>query len=272
MCSESHATRALAPAQPYALADSTPRGGSRRRRIWELPDHAHCPVVGVCLQVATLRRLAAKVLGGEPVLGDYDLHRGVINDCRRRTTMAEAVQRELDRRYAPAVRQSAACKHDAELAFWWRGAEVRGDVDRRRPGHLPDRLPESCGLPARQIALQAHGQTLPVRPESKRHQLAARARRAAVCDRRRRRGSNSASLTGITRSGSGLIASPELCAPCQHDQRTVHATGGKAGMSAVHHQPETPTLARDQEGKRSEQQDGAADPEPTRCVGCETTP
>ena len=28
--------------------------GSRRRRLWELDSHAHCPVVGVCMPIAAL--------------------------------------------------------------------------------------------------------------------------------------------------------------------------------------------------------------------------
>lgn len=81
---------------------SAGRTGSRRRRIWELGAHAHCPVVGVCLPIHSLRRLVDKAVGGEAVAGDYELHCGVIAECTRRTPMAEAVQRELDRRYAIA--------------------------------------------------------------------------------------------------------------------------------------------------------------------------
>ena len=114
-----------ATVQPTFIAPDT---GSRRRRLWELAEHAYCPVIGVCLPVASLRRVAAKVLGGEPAVNDYDLHRGVITDCKRRTAMAKAVQRELDRRYASMVRQSATCKHADDLASWWRDAKGRGDL------------------------------------------------------------------------------------------------------------------------------------------------
>ena len=48
--------------------------GSRRRRLWELDSHAHCPVVGVCLPIGALRRLVDKVLGGQAVADDYELH------------------------------------------------------------------------------------------------------------------------------------------------------------------------------------------------------
>src|SRR3990167_1933186 len=88
---------------------SMPQGpsGSRRRRIWELGTHAHCPVVGVCLPIRALRRLVDKTVGGMAIAQDYELHCGVIAECTQRTAMAKAVQRELDRRYAIALRQSA---------------------------------------------------------------------------------------------------------------------------------------------------------------------
>src|SRR5690606_21379007 len=99
-----------------ALSVVAPPRGSRRRRVWELPEHAYCPVIGVCLPVDALRRLVGKLLGGEVVASDYELHCGVIGDCKQRTPTAEAVQRELDRRYASALRLSAARKSADALA------------------------------------------------------------------------------------------------------------------------------------------------------------
>lgn len=41
--------------------------GSRCRRLWDLPHVCHCPVVGVCLLLDTLRRLFNKALGVQAV-------------------------------------------------------------------------------------------------------------------------------------------------------------------------------------------------------------
>ncbi len=99
-----------------------PSQGSRRRRLWELDSHAHCPVVGVCLPIGALRRLVDKVLGGQAVADDYELHCGAIADCKKRSPIAEAVQRELDRRCMLALRQAAQAKTSDALAAWWRDA------------------------------------------------------------------------------------------------------------------------------------------------------
>jgi len=109
-----------------------PKAGSRRRRLWELDTHAHCPVIGVCLPLAALRALAGKALGGEVVAGDYELHCGVVTDCKRRSPIAEAVQRHLDDRHALALRQAATQKDSAALAAWWRACVARNDL----PGAL----------------------------------------------------------------------------------------------------------------------------------------
>lgn len=105
-----------------------PATGSRRRRIWELGTHAHCPVVGVCLPIRAMRRLVDKVVGGAAVADDYELHCGLIAECKLRTAMAEAVQRELDRRYALALRQAARAKSAEALSQWWREAQAGDDV------------------------------------------------------------------------------------------------------------------------------------------------
>jgi hypothetical protein len=105
-----------------------PPAGSRRRRLWELDSHAHCPVVGVCLPIAALRRLVDKVLAGQAMADDYELHCGVIADCRLRTPIAEALQRELDRRCMLPLRQAAKAKTTEALAAWWREASQGKDL------------------------------------------------------------------------------------------------------------------------------------------------
>ncbi|MDP1050932.1 hypothetical protein, partial [Klebsiella quasipneumoniae] len=44
----------------HAAPPLTP--GSRRRRLWELGSHAHCPVIGVCLALDRVRELASRWL------------------------------------------------------------------------------------------------------------------------------------------------------------------------------------------------------------------
>lgn len=92
---------------------------SRRRRLWDLEDHTHCPVLGLCLSIGELRRLAEKFGVAEAATEDYELHCHSMLECRRRTPLAESLQKEFDRRYAVALRQSSALKSTEALADWW---------------------------------------------------------------------------------------------------------------------------------------------------------
>ena len=114
-----------APAGPPAHRTAQ---GSRRRRLWDLEGHAHCPVIGVCLPIAALRRVVDRVLGGQAVADDYELHCGVITDCKRRGPLADAVQKELDRRYMPALRLAAKAKTTEALAAYWLEASAGKDL------------------------------------------------------------------------------------------------------------------------------------------------
>lgn len=130
MCTTNDAASPAPAAAAAAAFHDTPEAGagSRRRRLWELGSHAHCPVVGVCLPIDTLRRLADKLFGGQVQAADYELHCGAIAECKRRSPLAEALQRELDRRAAGALRLAARAKTTAMLADWWRLAADTADL------------------------------------------------------------------------------------------------------------------------------------------------
>ncbi len=96
--------------------------GSRRRRLWELPGETHCPVIGVCLPIAALRKLICKALGAQPIADDYEFHVAAVAECARRHPISELLQRELDRRFAPALRHFAQAKTTSALRMMWDGA------------------------------------------------------------------------------------------------------------------------------------------------------
>lgn len=103
------------------LATNTGRG-SRRFRIWELPSETHCALVGVCLPMPVLRRLIGKALGSGPIANDYEFHVAAVAECGRRMPISEALQRELDRRYATTLRRFAHVKTTEAVAALWTDA------------------------------------------------------------------------------------------------------------------------------------------------------
>lgn len=109
------------PSSTAALPEpsSPARQSSRRRRIWELGNRAHCPLVGVCVPVPMLERIALKVYGPDCFVDGYALHCQAVADCSMRTPMAEALQREIDRCCALEVAQATKIKAPELLEAWW---------------------------------------------------------------------------------------------------------------------------------------------------------
>lgn len=124
-------TPELPPIGPKALepamAPRLPGNGSRRRRLWELDGHAYCPVIGVCLPLPQLRRLAEKTLGKLGPYSDYEVHCTVVTECRRRSPLSEALHKELEHRYALVLRTAQQLKSTEALGAWWQDCRASAD-------------------------------------------------------------------------------------------------------------------------------------------------
>ncbi|TAH11997.1 MAG: DUF2325 domain-containing protein [Curvibacter sp.] len=102
--------------------------GSRRRRIWDLDHHCHCPLVGVSLPLDTLRRMVNKALGGNVVANDYEVHAGAVSEAARRCKLSELMQAELNARYAREIQIFKAAKSSLAVAELWIKYLKAGDV------------------------------------------------------------------------------------------------------------------------------------------------
>lgn len=100
------------------FATSSKPAGSRRRRVWELPDNCHCPVIGVCLPIDTIARLLKKV--GSESRADYDDHILAVGACASRNTTSELLQDALERRHAVAVQRFRCARNADEVLLMWR--------------------------------------------------------------------------------------------------------------------------------------------------------
>ena len=105
----------------------------RRRRIWELGHACLCPLIGVGLPLPILRKVVGKVAGAARpgnrlVADDYEIHVGTVSECGARNRLSEAVQKELEQRYALVIQRFRAAKDPAALEALWRAAVASGDV------------------------------------------------------------------------------------------------------------------------------------------------
>ncbi|MDO4637273.1 MAG: DUF2325 domain-containing protein [Lautropia sp.] len=111
--------------QPARLAADN---GSRRRKLWDLAAHCHCPVIGLCLSMQTLRKLAGRTMEGPLPSDDYELHVNAVNECRRRGDLSELLQKELDQRYAMSIRKLGSIKTAEALYQQWRQFVSRNEA------------------------------------------------------------------------------------------------------------------------------------------------
>lgn len=153
MCHDSKAHQTV-PMTPIALAmaraghpplpaTTVPASPTRRRRLWDLDHHAHCPVVGVCIPIAALRRLMGKALGDQTA-DAYELHINAVSQCRQRSLLSEAMQKHLDQRFQILLRQAAKQKSTEDLAAWWIETSAGHDL----PGALWSTLTHPRCTPA----------------------------------------------------------------------------------------------------------------------------
>lgn len=103
--------------------DGISKASKRRRPLWELSASAACPVLGVCVPLCEQRALMHKC--GIDVQGrsDYELHQIGVSECRRRTPLAERLQKWLDGRFALELRQAADLSSADELRQRWQQAK-----------------------------------------------------------------------------------------------------------------------------------------------------
>lgn len=92
-----------------------------RRRLWEIDARYLCPLMGLCLSRAELRRLAReRVYGLDATAGDYPLHAAFVGLARVQDQRSKALNRYLEKKYRPALRRYAAAADDEALRELWR--------------------------------------------------------------------------------------------------------------------------------------------------------
>lgn len=114
--------------QPPASAPAASLAGRRRKKLWELPGRWHCPLIGTCLPVAELRRLATRAGFDAAAMSDYALHTAIVGHCGENGDVAKRLQRALDERFAAAVARFNRERGEAAVLVLWREAMASGDV------------------------------------------------------------------------------------------------------------------------------------------------
>lgn len=100
-----------------------------RRRIDEIPGKWHCSIVGTCLPLADLRKIAMKARIDLPrSADDYQIHGAVVHNCGVSRILSRLVTKALDKRFPAHIARFARAETDTELAELWAAHVKAGDV------------------------------------------------------------------------------------------------------------------------------------------------
>ncbi len=114
--------------EPFPGAAVMPTTQRGRRRLWELEEKLLCPVVGSCLDLAELKRVARKADFRGHRFDAYRLHVEVVSLAGTRNVVSERIQTLLERKYALWVERFKSASSDAEVLRLWGEHLNRGEV------------------------------------------------------------------------------------------------------------------------------------------------
>ena len=101
---------------------------TRRLKLWELGEKYYCPVVGTCLNLAELEKLARKTGFSGRKFDAYTLHVEAVSLCSGRNSSSETMQKWLERKHALIIGRFDKVKADAEVLALWKQHLEQGEV------------------------------------------------------------------------------------------------------------------------------------------------
>jgi hypothetical protein len=100
-----------------------------RRRIWEIDARMHCSVLGTCLPLADLYRLARRARCRlDPAASAYEFHSWVVDFMASGNVLSKLVDKDLEKRHAMAVRKIRGAGTEAELEARWKAVSSQGQI------------------------------------------------------------------------------------------------------------------------------------------------
>lgn len=112
---------------PAGSADAE-RTPMRRAKLWELEAKHHCPVIGTCLPMDELGKLARRFSFDCDRRDEFALHVEAVGCARSRNPVSEAIQKHLERKYQIHVIRFERARSDAEVLALWQEHCARGEV------------------------------------------------------------------------------------------------------------------------------------------------
>lgn len=100
----------------------------RRVRLWELKDKFHCPLIGTCLPMDELARLARRHAFNGDLRDEFTLHVEAVGWAGSRNAVAEDLNRHFERKYAGYIARFERMKSAEEVLSFWKAHFENGEV------------------------------------------------------------------------------------------------------------------------------------------------
>jgi hypothetical protein len=113
-------------AVPPALTSGN--ASARRRKLWELEEKHHCPLVGTCLDIAELQKLAKRFAFAADPRDEFALHVEAVNRTLQREPFSELLHKHLEKKYTLTVKSFEQASSDLDVRAFWRACLSRGEV------------------------------------------------------------------------------------------------------------------------------------------------
>jgi hypothetical protein len=113
---------------PAPLPEAKAKAPNRRLKLWELEDKHHCPVVGTCLNLDEIKKIARKGGFSGRDFDEYRLHVEAVSVSCSRNDAAEAMHKLLDRKYDLWLRRFDKVRTEAEVTALWKQHLEQGEV------------------------------------------------------------------------------------------------------------------------------------------------
>ena len=117
-----------APDSATVLVSLAAVAPARRKKLWDLEDKHHCPIVGTCVPMIELVRFARRFDFKGSLTDEFALHVEAVQWSMSRNEVAEALHKHLERKYEGDVKRFERAKTDADVRALWKEQLARGEV------------------------------------------------------------------------------------------------------------------------------------------------
>lgn len=102
---------------------------TERRKLWEIDDCYHCTIVGTCLSLRDLEKIAARAgIRLKDDATEYAIHVTFVNFVTARRDVAKLMHKALDKKYRSAINATKRFETVDEVMDYWRASLKTGRV------------------------------------------------------------------------------------------------------------------------------------------------